>query len=47
MTQDQLMILVGVCLLVAIVVGVVLFMRQRQTQKLRERFGRDEATVIT
>src|SRR5689334_25433389 len=39
MTQTQLWILVGVCVLVAVAVGVWLTVRQHRSVALRQRFG--------
>ena len=46
MTQTQILVLIGVCLLVAIAVGVVLSMRRHQTAKLRQRFGPEYGRTV-
>ncbi len=46
MTQSQLLILSGVCLLVAIAIGVWLSIRRGQTRKLRERFGPEYGRTV-
>lgn len=46
MTQTQLLILVGVCVLVAVAIGVFFTMRQRRSVALRQRFGPEYSRTL-
>jgi len=47
MTQTQLLVLVGLCVLVAVVIGLVVSLRQKRSRKLRQKFGPEYGRAVS